>query len=123
MPTSTTTTTLPGGCEGLPGLDGIECQLTALADLLAATSEEDLGGVKDELEQRVSKALRLIKRAQTATGRLAIANPRRARTLLKTFIGILERRVERGKIAGPLADQLIELAGALRAQLVPFTTR
>jgi 6-phosphogluconolactonase (cycloisomerase 2 family) len=122
-PTSTTTTTQPGGCEGLPGLEGIECQLTALVDLLAATSEEDLGGVKDALEQKAGKALRLIKRAQTATGRLAITNPRRARVLLKTFIGILERRVERGRIAGPLADALIELADTLRAQLVPFTKR
>ena len=94
-----------------------------LRDLLAATSDADLGGAKDQFLKRINKALHLIQRAETATGRLATANPRKVRTLLKTFIGILNRRVDRGKIAAPLANELIALADDIRAQLVPFTKR
>ena len=121
--TSTTTTTLPDSCGGLSGLEGIECQVNELVELLAATSDEDLGGAKDLFERKIEKALHLIERAQTATGRLATANPRRARTLLKVFIGMVGRRAERDKIPGPLAAELIELADTARAQLAPFTKR
>jgi hypothetical protein len=114
---------MPTGCEALPGLEGIECQLRALAEFLEATSDEDLAGLKEQLLKRFSKAVRLIERAQTAKGRLATANPRRVRILLKGFIGALERRVARGQIDDELADELIELAGTIRSQLLPFTKR
>jgi 6-phosphogluconolactonase (cycloisomerase 2 family) len=120
---TTTSTTMPTGCEALPGLEGIECQLRALAEFLEATSDEDLAGLKEQLLKRFSKAVRLIERAQTAKGRLATANPRRVRILLKGFIGALERRVARGQIDDELADELIELAGTIRSQLLPFTKR
>jgi hypothetical protein len=94
-----------------------------LADILATTSDQDLGGDKAMLERKIRKALRLIERAQTARGRLAIANPRRARILLRSFAVMVQRRAERGKIPGPLAEQLIGLAETIRSALVPFTKR
>jgi hypothetical protein len=118
-PTSTTTTTLPGGCDGLPGLLGAECELIELGDLIVATPDEDLGGVKQDLLKKTNKALRLVRRAQGADGRLVLVNPRKARGALKTFIAIVERRVQRGKIVDvALADELIARAEAIRAQLL-----
>jgi len=120
---ATTTTTQPGACDGLSGLKGIACQLAALVDLLEATPDTDLGGAKDQFLKRINKALRLIERAQTANGRLATANPRKARALLKAFIGVLARRTDHDKISRELADQLRELAETVRSQLLPFTKR
>jgi 6-phosphogluconolactonase (cycloisomerase 2 family) len=118
-PTSTTTTTLPGACDGLPGLLGAECELLDLIDQLVATPEEDLGGVKQNLLKKTNRALRLVRRAQGAEGRILIVNPRKARGALRTFIAIIERRVQRGKIVDvALADELIAQAEAIRAQLL-----
>jgi hypothetical protein len=84
-----------------------------------ATPEEDLGGVKQNLLKKTNRALRLVRRAQGAEGRILIVNPRKARGALRTFIAIIERRVQRGKIVDvALADELIAQAEAIRAQLL-----
>jgi hypothetical protein len=111
------------GCvhQAPTGLDGVICRLEAIDAILASTPPDQLGGADRQvkLRKRIGLILRLLRRAQTAHGRLAVDNPRRARVYLRHFIVLIQHGEARKKdrIPAELGDRLVKLGTDALASL------
>ena len=115
-PTSTTTTTLPP-CDGLLGLDEVNCRVTEVQRVLLQTAPADLGGAKtrNRLEARLESLLKAIDGARSSRGRRAASKLARSKKLLRGFITTVQRTVH-----GPAAEHLLAQALRAKSDLAPL---
>jgi len=87
--------------------------------------EGELGGpqTKNRISRRLDHALRLIEKARTATGRLAIAGPKKARHLIKSIIRDLERGIAKGKINVITGNALLAQVRSALENVEPLVKR
>jgi hypothetical protein len=114
-----------GSCAHVPatGLDGVACRLDALDEALHATAPLMLGGARPtaRLQKRIARAHRLVEAAGAAGG--SRRKLRRAGRALRSFTGLVERGVHRGRIAQRTGDALLALSAEAAGTLASLTTR
>jgi hypothetical protein len=116
------------GCVHTPittGVDSVTCQLGELLEDVAPIPAEQLGGAqsKAKITRRLDKALRIMEKVRTATGRLATAGPKKARAELRTLIREVERGIRKGNIDPTVGNALLEGVRATLESLQPFIKR
>jgi hypothetical protein len=117
-PTSTSTT-LPLTClaEPLEGYEAIDCALGALQDMVAAQSDDAVGGAKNarRLAGKLGKARRLVDKAPTAgkPARLLGKSVRKIASFEKQVTKLLQK----GKIDDALVAELLGVSGDLKLRI------
>jgi hypothetical protein len=116
----TTTTTLPGNCGTLADFDGLLCRLAALTATLGQSSDAALGGKKSakKMKKKVSRATLLAESARSATkARKRGKKLKGADKQLGSFLKIVRKGQEKGKIDAALAGTLTGLGDAAALQI------
>jgi Dictyostelium (slime mold) repeat len=115
------------GCVHTPvvGVDAVSCRLGELLETTGPIPDTELGGAqaKNRLTKRLSHALRIMDKVSTAKGRLVIAGPKKARSLIKTVVRDLQHGVSRGKVDPSTGNSLIAMLGSALDNLQPLIKR
>ena len=107
------------------GIDAVTCSLGEQLEAVAKIPADQLGGVqsKSRITRRLDRALRIMEKVRTATGRLAIAGPKKARSELKTLIREVERGIKKGDIDPTIGNALIAEVQSTLESLQPLIKR
>ena len=115
------------GCVHTPvtGFDAVTCRLGESLETVGAIPEGELGGpqTKNRITRRLDRALRLMEKARTAKGRLAIAGPKKARHLIQGIIRDLERGIARGTINATTGNALLAEVRSVLENIQPLIRR
>ena len=116
------------GCVHTPitsGIDAVTCSLGEQLEAVAIIPVDDLGGPqsKNRITRRLERALRLMEKVRNATGRLAVAGPKKTRTLLQAVIRDLERGIRKGSIDPTVGNALLEDVRGTLESLQPLIKR
>jgi hypothetical protein len=107
------------------GIDSVTCHLGELLEEVATIPADLLGGAqsKRRITRRLDRALRIMENVRTATGRLAVAGPKKARAELRTLVREVERGIRKGNIDPTVGNALLAEVREILANLQPLIKR
>jgi hypothetical protein len=107
------------------GIDSVTCRLGETLEDVATIPADQLGGTqsKNKITRRLDRALRIMEKVRNATGRLAVAGPKKARAQLQTLTREVERGIRKGSIDPTVGNALLAEVRATLESLQPLIKR
>lgn len=119
LPGGGTTTTLPGNCGTLADFDGLLCRLAAITATLVQQQDAALGGKKTakKIKKKVARATALAEAARDGKPKKQAKKLKGAGKQIASFLKIVRKGQEKGKIEAALAGTLTGLGDAAAVQI------
>jgi hypothetical protein len=114
-----TSTTLPGNCGTLADFDGLLCRLAALTATLGQSPDTALGGRKaaKKIKKMGARATTLVEAARDAKAKKQGKKLKGAGKQIASFLKVVRKGQEKGKIDAALAGTLTGLGDAVAVQI------